>query len=59
MFKVEVIADSTGTWCGNAVRFPTSDEAAVYATDLLLRWTAVHHWRVVNCETGAVEVQSR
>ena len=27
-FKPEVIADSSGQWCGNALRFATREEAA-------------------------------
>ena len=48
-FKAEVIADSTGTFCGNGLRFATKAEAEVYAIDLALRWTAVRDWRVVEC----------
>ena len=46
-FKAEVIADSSGTWAGNALRFATRAEAEVYAKDLYSRWTAVKEWRVV------------
>ena len=47
MFKVEVIADSSGTWCGNALTFTTREEAERYAKDLYARWSAVRQWRVV------------
>lgn len=33
-WKPEVIADSTGKWCGNALRFETYDEAKKYVEDL-------------------------
>lgn len=46
-FKVEVIADSTGNWCGNGLRFHTEDDAKSYAVDLSSRWTAVLDHRVV------------
>jgi len=52
MYKVEVIADNSGTWCGNALIFKTTDEAEAYAINLACRWTAVRHWRVVNLATG-------
>lgn len=52
MFKVEVIADNSGTWAGNGLTFPTIDEATAYAINLSCRWTAVRHWRVVNTKTG-------
>lgn len=46
-FSVEVIADSSGEWCGNALTFPTCAAAEAYAKDLWSRWTAVRSWRVV------------
>lgn len=46
-FAVEVIADSSGAWAGNALRFPTREAAEAYAKDLYARWTAVKEWRVV------------
>jgi hypothetical protein len=39
-YKPEVIADSSGKWCGNALRFATMREADDYLTDLSFRWTA-------------------
>lgn len=53
-FKVEVIADNSGIWAGNALRFETVEEAAAYATDLYSRWTLVSQMRVVHIETGEV-----
>ncbi len=49
-FKVEVIADSSGKWCSNAMRFDTEPEAESYGQDLAMRWTAVRDWRVVPAE---------
>jgi len=43
----EVIADSTGKWIGNALRFATKAEAEAYVQDLMWRWTAVRDTRVV------------
>ena len=34
-FKPEVIADSSGRWCGNALRFATREEAEANVQDLL------------------------
>lgn len=48
-YKAEVIADSTGTWCGNSLRFATHPEAEAYVSDLYSRWTAVRQTRVVEC----------
>ena len=50
MFKVEVIADASGEWCGNGMRFHSRADAERYADDLASRWTAVREWRVVECE---------
>ena len=49
-FKVEVIADSSGQWCGNALRFGTREGAEADARDLMARWFAVRDWRVVESE---------
>jgi len=53
MYKVEVIADSSGKWCGNGLRFDTIPEAEAYARDLMSRWWLVTDWRVVVAETEA------
>jgi hypothetical protein len=49
-YKSEVIADNTGKFCGNALRFATREEAEAYVTDLAWRWTAVSDTRVVECD---------
>jgi len=49
-FKVEVIADSSGKWVGNLLRFSTEEDAKTYARDLAQRWTAVLDHRVVPSE---------
>lgn len=46
-FKPEVIADSSGKWCGNALRFATKEEAEASAKDLQSRWTLVRDTRVI------------
>ena len=46
-FKPEVIADDSGKWSGNAVRFATEAEAEVYVKDLARRWVLVRETRVV------------
>jgi hypothetical protein len=49
-YRVEVIADNSGEWCGNGLKFETEDEAANYARDLAWRWTSVSDWRVVEAQ---------
>ncbi len=48
MFKVEVVADSSGKWVGNSLRFDTVEAAEAYARDLAWRWTSVRNWQVVD-----------
>jgi hypothetical protein len=49
-FKTEVIADSTGVWCGNTLRFATREEAEANVADLMMRWFAVQAVRVVETD---------
>ena len=49
-WKAEVIADRSGKWTGNALRFATREEADVYVHDLMMRWTAVSGWRSVESD---------
>ena len=46
-YAAEVIADGSGEWVGNALRFATREAALEYAKDLHSRWTAVREFRVV------------
>lgn len=46
-FAPEVVADATGQWSGNALRFATRKEAEGYVADLAFRWIAVRGTRVV------------
>jgi hypothetical protein len=49
-YKPEVIADNSGKFIGNAVRFATQEEADAYNADLAWRWTAVRKSRVVEVD---------
>lgn len=46
-FAAEVIADDSGKFCGNALRFATREEAELYSKDLMRRWLLVREYRVV------------
>ena len=46
-YAMEVIADDSGKWVGNSVRFADEDQATAYAKDLFSRWMAVRQTRVV------------
>lgn len=49
-FKPEVIADSSGKWAGNALRFATREEAEANVADLARRWFLVRETRVVESD---------
>jgi hypothetical protein len=42
---VEVIADDSGQWCGNDLRFDTKEEAEEYGNDLWRRWLSCKTYR--------------
>jgi hypothetical protein len=46
-YKPEVIADNSGKWVGNALRFKTEQEAQDNVRDLMMRWFLVTDTRVV------------
>ncbi len=46
-YAPEVIADSSGQWTGNGLRFATREEAEEWVKDLSYRWTLVRETRVV------------
>jgi hypothetical protein len=48
-YRADVIADSSGKWVSNALRFATEEEAKAYGVDLAWRWTSVTDMRVVEC----------
>lgn len=54
-WKAEVIADNSGQWVANGLRFPTKEAAEVYALDLAMRWTSVRDWRVVESSDAVTE----
>ena len=45
-YRIEVQADSSGTWSSNALRFAEEQEAEAYARDLYVRWPVVRQYRV-------------
>ena len=49
-WEPEVIADSSGRWCGNALRFATREEAEANVRDPMMRWFAVRDTRVVESD---------
>lgn len=49
-FAPEVIADSSGKWAGNALRFATREEAERNVSDLASRWFLVRETRVVESD---------
>jgi hypothetical protein len=49
-FRPEVIADETGKWLPNGLRFATREEAEANVRDLAFCWYAVRDTRVVACD---------
>jgi len=49
-YAPQVIADSTGAWVGNGLRFATYEEAESNVNDLMMRWYAVQAVRVIESE---------
>jgi hypothetical protein len=49
-WKPEVIADSSGKWASNSLRFARYEDARSYVLDLAARWTAVREARVVESD---------
>lgn len=48
-WRGEVVADASGKWTSNALRFATRAEAEAWVNDLFRRWTLVTDKRVVEC----------
>lgn len=46
-YAPQVIADSSGTWAGNSLRFATREEAEKSVADLKSRWLLVRETRVI------------
>ena len=51
-----VIADSTGKWLGDALRFGTEAEAEAYVADLADRWGAVRETRAVEVDEPVTDL---
>ena len=49
-WKPEVIADASGKWCGNGLRFATESEALENARDLSYRWICVRDFRATESD---------
>jgi hypothetical protein len=52
--KAEVIADNSGKWSSNALRFATPEETHGYVLDLKRRWFAVKDTRVSDAGSDKV-----
>jgi hypothetical protein len=46
----QVIADDSGIWAGNGLRFETREEALERARALMARWTLVSDYRAVESD---------
>ncbi len=46
-YEGQVIADSTGEWIGNEIRFGTREEAEGYVRNVSINWTLVRETQVV------------
>jgi len=49
-WRPEVIADNSGKWVPNSLRFATKEEAEANVQDLSMRWLSVQQTRVVECD---------
>ena len=49
-WKPEVIADNSGKWCGNGLRFATKEEAEANVFALSMRWILVRETRAVESD---------
>ena len=49
-YCAEVVADRTGKFVGNQLRFATHQEADAYGRDLMGRWFLVEKYRVVESD---------
>jgi hypothetical protein len=45
-YRVEVIADDTGKWVGDLLRFYVLGDAERYARNLYSMWPTIRAWRV-------------
>jgi hypothetical protein len=64
-FKVYVLADQSGKYATNALKFNSIEEAVEYAKDLYSRWTLVTDWAIIpttECDGGMMledEIEDR
>jgi hypothetical protein len=49
-YAAQVIADASGQWAGNGLRFATREQAQEYVADLAARWTSVTYQRVIETD---------
>jgi hypothetical protein len=56
-YIVEVVADRTNKFYGNALKFESIEVAVNYAKDLMSRWLLVSNWRVVDTRDQSVVKQ--
>lgn len=49
-WRPEVIADNSGQWTPNGLRFATREEAEANVQNLAARWYLVRETRVVECD---------
>lgn len=49
-WKAEVIADDSGNWASNALRFRTKEACERYGRDLMWRWLLVRDVRATECD---------
>ena len=55
IYKVEVIADNSGKWCGNQIEHADYDTARIAAIDLANSWLSVRRARVLGLDdNGAI-----
>ena len=55
-WKTEVIADNSGEWVSNGLRFASEIEAIAYGDDLQGRWTAVREYRAAEVDERATAI---
>lgn len=58
-WKSEVIADSSGKWVSNMLRFATKDEAERYGYNLAARWTLVTDYRATECNDPVTDLYTK
>lgn len=58
-FAAEVIADNSGKWCGNILRFATKEEAESYVKDLMWRWILVRETRFIETDDPVTDTWPR